>query len=120
MTVSEKAGLAWYLTLLLYACLLIGLTLDHTVVRQAFFWPVLLMQTIPLLLILPGLVQRRARSGQWLCFIILFHVLSAIDNAATSGHLVFYSIMATGILLLFTASMLFARWQRLVTENTPS
>jgi uncharacterized membrane protein len=113
MTVSEKAKLAWHVTMLLYACLLVGLTLDHTVVRHAFYWPVWLMQTIPLLLVLPGLLQRRARSGTLLCFIILFHLLAAIDNAAASGHMVFYSCMATIVLALFTTSLLFVRWQRL-------
>ncbi len=113
MTLHGKSRLAWQCTLILYGCLVIALTLDHTVIRSVFYWPVWLMQTAPLLLILPGLVQRRARSGIWLCFIILFHLLSAIDNTATSGHPVFYSLMSADILFLFTTSLLFVRWQRL-------
>lgn len=113
MTFPEKARLAWCVTMLLYACLVFGLALDHAVVRHAFYWPVWLMQTIPLLLVLPGLVQRRPRSGTLLCFIILFHLLAAIDNAATSGHMIFYSGLATTVLALFTTSLLFVRWQRL-------
>jgi uncharacterized membrane protein len=113
MTFPEKAKLAWQLTFALYACLLASLTLDHTMLRPAFYWPVWLMQTAPLLLILPGLIQRRARSGTWLCFIILFHLISAIDHAATTGHLVIYSCMAILILTLFTTSLLFVRWQRM-------
>ncbi len=118
-TDSEKAKIAWQITLLLYALLIIGLTIDHTVIRQTFFWPVWLMQTVPLLLVLPGLIQRHARSGTWLCFIILFHLLSAIDNAGVSvavqTHFIFYIGMAILILLLFTTSLLFVRWQRSTT-----
>lgn len=113
MTIAAKARLAWQLTLALYVCLLISLTVDHTLLRQAFFLPVWLMQTVPLLFLLPGLLQHRARSGTWLCFMILFHLMSAIDNAATKGHLAFYSGMAVLVLALFTSSLLFVRWQRM-------
>lgn len=113
MTLATKTRVAWQLTVLLYAGLLLILAIDHTVIRQHFYWPVWLMQTLPLLLILPGLLQHRARSGTWLCFIILFHLLAAIDNAATSGHFIFYGAMATLTLSLFTTSLLFVRWQRL-------
>ena len=118
MNISEKSKTAWQITLLLYALLIVGLTVDHTVIRHTFFWPVWLMQTIPLMLVLPGLIERRARSGTWLCFIILFHLLSAIDNAGSSvaiqKHFIFYIGMAILILILFTTSLLFVRWQRSV------
>lgn len=113
MTLTAKTQLAWQLTLLLYTGLLLILAIDHTVMRLHFYWPVWLMQTLPLLLVLPGLLQHRARSGTWICFIILFHLLASIDNAATSGHFIFYGAMATLTLSLFTTSLLFVRWQRL-------
>lgn len=37
-----------------------------------------LMQSIPLLLTLPGLVRRKTRSRQWLGFLVLFYLLQAI------------------------------------------
>lgn len=109
----DKAKIAWQLTLALYACLLINLTFDHIVMRQTFYWPVWLMQTVPLLLILPGLIQRSPRSGTWLCFMILFHLLAAINNAALTGNMAFYGGMTTLVIALFTTSLLFVRWQRL-------
>jgi len=119
MKIESIAKIAWQITLLLYALLIIGLAIDHTFIRQTFFWPVWLIQTIPLLLVLPGLIQRHARSGTWLCFMILFHLLSAINNAGVSvavrPHLIFYIGMTILILLLFTASLLFVRWQRSAT-----
>lgn len=108
---TRKAAVSWQLTLLLYAALLLVLLLDHAVLRTAFRWPVWLIQTAPLLLVLPGLLQRHYRSAIWLCFIILFHFLAVVDNVVMSGHPVFYSCMAALIILLFITSMLFARWQ---------
>jgi uncharacterized membrane protein len=37
-----------------------------------------LMQTIPLLIVLPGLVHHKPRSLQWLGFLVLFYLLQAI------------------------------------------
>jgi uncharacterized membrane protein len=115
-SVIDKTRVAWQITAVLYGCLLIFLTLEHTLVRQAFFWPVFLMQTVPLLLVLPGLWQRHARSGIWLCFMILFHFLSAIEKIFQSvnthnGDVLFYSSMIAIILSLFISSLLFVRWQ---------
>jgi uncharacterized membrane protein len=80
-------------------------------VRTHFFLPVLLIQTVPLLLILPGLLKQNARSGIWLCFMILYHFLSAIANAFVTAHTAFYSGMAVLVLALFTAALLFVRWK---------
>jgi uncharacterized membrane protein len=37
-----------------------------------------LMQSIPLLITLPGLVQHKVRNRQWLGFLVLFYLLQAI------------------------------------------
>ena len=116
MNLNSKTSHAWQLTIVLYISLLIALTVDHAVVRNAFFWPVWLMQTLPLLLIMPGLLKRQARSGTWLCFIILFHLISAIDNAAVTGRIALYSGMTVLIITLFTTSLLFVRWQRMLDQ----
>lgn len=101
----------WQVTLALYAALLVCLTVDHTLVRQSFYWPVWLMQTVPLLALAPGLLKRHSRSGIWLCFMILFHFLLAVDNFAISPHKLLYGTMAVIIIALFITSLLFARWQ---------
>lgn len=111
MNNAEKSQRAWQLTVALYATLLIALTIDHAFVRTHFFLPVLLIQTVPLLLILPGLLKQNARSGIWLCFMILYHFLSAIANAFVTAHTAFYRGMAVLVLALFTAALLFVRWK---------
>ncbi|HRG49783.1 MAG TPA: DUF2069 domain-containing protein [Pseudomonadales bacterium] len=111
MTNTVKSYRAWQLTLTLYAALLIALVIDHALVRAQLFLPVLLIQTVPLLLILPGLLKQNARSGIWLCFMILFHFLLAIDHAFEKAHTVFYTGMAVLVLALFTTALLFVRWK---------
>lgn len=108
---AGKARIAWLVTLALFTGLLLMLAVDHTLLRPVLRWPVWAMQSLPLLLVLPGLLKRHYRSGIWLCFMILFHFLLAVDNVVMSGHAAFYSCMAALIVLLFIASMLFARWQ---------
>ena len=111
MNNSEKTQFAWPLTLALYAALLVALVIDHAFIRTQFFLPVLLIQTLPLLLVLPGLIKQQARSGIWLCFMILFHFLATIANAFTAQHSIFYTAIAVLVLVLFTASLLFVRWK---------
>lgn len=108
---GHPAVMAWRVTLILYTCLLLTLTIDHLFLRQTFYLVVWTIQTLPLLLVLPGLLRKTARSGIWLCFMILFHFLVAINQLAVSQHVLFYSAMTGLILSLFTASLLFARWQ---------
>lgn len=117
MSNADKSGIAWQITTVLYGCLLLALILDHTLLRQAFYWPVYLMQTIPLLMVLPGLWQRQPRSVIWLCFIILFHFLVAVENifqsfSAGNVYIAAYTCMIAIILSLFTSSILFVRWQK--------
>lgn len=107
----NKSRLAWQLTLVLYAALLAALVLDHAFMRTHFFLPVLLIQTVPLLLVLPGLLRQQTRSGIWLCFMILFHFLAAISNAFVTTHTVFYTFIALLVLTLFGTSLLFVRWK---------
>lgn len=107
----QKSQLAWQLSLTLYFALLIMLVIDHALVRTHFFLPVLLIQTVPLLFVLPGLLQQNARSGIWLCFMILFHFLSTVSNAFVTTHTVFYTSIAVLVLALFTSSLLFVRWK---------
>ena len=107
----KKIQRTWQLTLALYSVLLIALVLDHSLIRPHFFLPVLLIQTVPLLFVLPGLIKQQTRSEIWLCFMILFHFLSAINNAFMTPHTVFYSCLALLVLSLFSTALLFVRWK---------
>ncbi|MEZ5539536.1 MAG: DUF2069 domain-containing protein [Pseudomonadales bacterium] len=112
MTISTKVQRTWQAMLALYFSLLTVLVLDHTIVRSNLFLPVLLMQTLPLLLVLPGMLKQQERSGIWLCFMILFHLLAAISNAFVTPQKFFYAGEAALVLALFTTTLLFVRWKK--------
>ncbi|MEZ5435382.1 MAG: DUF2069 domain-containing protein [Pseudomonadales bacterium] len=102
MNNAEKSQFAWQLTLALYAALLVALVIDHAFIRTQFF-SAGIADTNPtaLLLVLPGLIKQQARSGIWLCFMILFHFLATIANAFTAQHSIFYTAIAVLVLVLF-------------------
>ncbi len=70
-----------------------------------------LLQLLPLLLPLPGLLDRSLRAASWLCFILCFYFISGVlDLWFRPGQPHGWLITALSI-LLFVSSMLFIRWQ---------
>ncbi len=107
-------------TLALWLVLLLILGADHFLLRATPHWQVWLFQSLPLLLPLRGLLQRQARSGIWLCFMSLFYFLMYVGFSAGTTHRTLYILFSLLVVLLFSSSMLFARWQirsdKLVSE----
>src|SRR5215207_1322199 len=73
----SSSGSIWRrLTLVCCAALLLLFVLPVLVTNGSIgLW---LMQSIPLLVTVPGLVQYKPRSRQWLGFLVLFYLLEAI------------------------------------------
>lgn len=112
MTTTRNTLRAWQITLALYIGLLAGIGIDHVWLRPLFHWPVWLIQTLPLLALLPGLSMQRSRSAIWLCFMLLLYFLiyvehAALDNANRGAYVGLIMLCIT----LFTSAMLFARWR---------
>ena len=113
MNNQQRTRLVWQLTLILYAALLIGLCVDHLLLRPRFFWIVLLLQMLPLVPLLPGLIKQRTRSGLWVCFLSLFYFLIFVEHAAMdSTNRIAYVVLVITSISLFTAALLYARWSR--------
>jgi uncharacterized membrane protein len=116
MNNSSRIETVWRITVILYACLIGALAVDHIFLRTHFFWFIWLIQTLPLLTLIPGLIAKRIRSGIWLCFILLFFFLMYIDqtNIAIMTHndtlVAAYAGLVALCSLLFMTSLLFARW----------
>jgi uncharacterized membrane protein len=64
-----------------------------------------LMQSVPLLITLPGLLQHKRRSLQWLGFLVLFYLLQAILQLFTPLMLtrIVGSLSTLFCIILFTA-----------------
>lgn len=116
-----RAQWAWRMTVCLQFAVLSALAVDHFLLRTHSYWPVWLLQTLPLLAVMPGLLAQRARSGIWLCFLLLFYFLSFVEKTALdSQHRIAYLGLVVLVMALFTTSLCFVRWQRMsdaITET---
>jgi len=72
-------------------------------------WTILIAQTLPLLLLAPGMAQRYHRSFSWLCFLMLIYFIKAVDGAfapqANWGDYLFVTLSVS----TFVFAMLAAR-----------
>ncbi|MCW8127028.1 DUF2069 domain-containing protein [Microbulbifer halophilus] len=72
-----------------------------------------ILQTVPLLLVLPGLLKRRFRSYLWLCFILLLYITASIVDVTMPGRGWQDGILLLLSLTLFFSAMMTSRWQRM-------
>ena len=78
---------------------------------------ILTVKLVPLLILLPGLIQDRLRSHIWLCFIILFYftqsVVESFLSQAALGDLFITLLTVT----IFLSSMFYIKWERALGRN---
>lgn len=70
-----------------------------------------LLQLLPLLLPLPGLLSRHLRAAAWLCFILCFYFISGVLDLWFRPEQPQGWLITALSSLLFVSSMLFIRWQ---------
>ena len=71
----------------------------------------ILVRVLPLILFLPAIVMRRARGHAWLAFVSLLYFMQGVMIATLPDMAWLGVLEVASALLLFTASMLFARWR---------
>jgi uncharacterized membrane protein len=77
-----------------------------------------LIQSLPLLLFLPGLLRGRWKTYLWLCFALLMYFLFAMNRLFSTQGGVLDACRLAAIVALFAAATLFARWrQRELAES---
>ncbi|SHE89181.1 Uncharacterized membrane protein [Microbulbifer donghaiensis] len=72
-----------------------------------------LLQTVPLLLVLPGLLKAHYRSYLWLCFILLLYITASIVDVMMPGRGWQHGVLLVLSLTLFFSAMMTSRWQRM-------
>jgi len=72
-----------------------------------------ILQTVPLLLVLPGLLKNHTRSYLWLCFILLLYITAAIVDVMMPGRGWQHGVLLVLSLTLFFSAMMASRWQRM-------
>lgn len=74
--------------------------------------PLWILQTAPLLLVLPGLLKGRNRSYLWLCFILLIYICASVVDVTMPGRGWQHGLLAVLSLTLFFSAMMTSRWQQ--------
>lgn len=69
-TTNKKLNLILLATYIGYGGLL-SLFTFHCITNDAHSWKLWIFQSVPLLLVLPGIIKQHYRAHSWLCFIIL-------------------------------------------------
>lgn len=66
----------------------------------------------PLAIFIPGVAARRYRSGSLLCFVLLIYFMVESQALFVPGGLIYDAITMSVVVVLFTLSMFYARWQQ--------
>ena len=69
-----------------------------------------LMQTLPLLVVLPGLLKDKHRSYSWLCFVILIYFTAYVVEVMSPLFVWTDALALTLSVVIFIAAMLASRW----------
>lgn len=73
-------------------------------------WTILAVQLLPLLVFLPGIITKHYRTYSWLCFILLFYFIRAVEGVFMSNANSMDWLFLLLVVALFINSMLCSRW----------
>ena len=95
---------------LLLASMLAQITYWNLARDDGFTIVVWLIQSLPLVAFIPGMIKGVYRAYSWLCFVLLAYFVLAVERVFSTissiGDFIFLSL----IVLLFVSSMLASRW----------
>lgn len=109
-SLNSKLKVALFATYSLYSLLLLLFVYWNINRESGFMAGVLIVQTLPLVALLPGMLKNRYRSFSWLCFILLFYFIFAVERVFSSLRGLQDFIFVTIVVALFIASMMASRW----------
>lgn len=110
-SISRKRRIAQLTTLGCYGLLLLSFVVWNLSMAGGSFklWVV---QTLPLALVIPGLIKDHYRVYSWLCFIILVYFIWAVTNVMSPvAHVYGYIVLVLSV-LIFAAAMMTSRWKQ--------
>jgi uncharacterized membrane protein len=113
---QRKLNTVRNITWIAYLMLLISLLGDG--ILSGIAWPLLVIVIAPLLIFLPGLYKKDARSLVMLCFVCLLYFTVIVTNLFETDRTIFDFSSLVAVVFLFVGAMMFSRWQRLEFQNT--
>jgi len=110
-TFTEKAAISRKVIFILLILLIIYYLWSHlsTGIDMVFRT---IVSTVPLLMFIPGMVYRKYRAASLLCFVLLLYFMVTVQSLFTPGNTLIESLVMADIVILFTLSMFYSRWQQ--------
>lgn len=114
MNLSNKVQISRRVTLTSYAALLAALITGWVADQPSIdHLDVLLIQTVPLLIFLPGLLRGNSMVHLYMSCVLLLYIVMAVTNFMLGKALLFSGIESVASITLFTATMMFVRYSRM-------
>lgn len=113
MSLQQKVSISRRVTLFSYAALIASLVTgwiaDEPSLKNI---GVLLIQTVPLLVFLPGILRGNSMAHLYMSCVLLLYIIMVVTNLMLGKNLLFSIIETISSITLFTATMLFVRYSR--------
>jgi len=114
VNLTKRVQLSRRVTLLSYAALLAALITSWIAKEPSTGnLDVLLIQTVPLLVFLPGLLRGNSMVHLYMSCVLLLYITMAITNLMQGKDPLFSGIETVASITLFTATMMFVRYSRM-------
>ena len=107
LAAKRKAGIICSWALL---GLLLGLFAFWNIFGETGSIAVWCFQSIPLLALTPGIYKHNYRSYSWLCFILLFYFIFAVERSMISTSTFTDYVFLGLVVALFISAMMTSRW----------
>lgn len=118
MTDDKKINLFLLVSYAAYVLLIGVIIWDSIVTRQKWLWLPLILQVLPLLLLLPGMLRLYYRSYSWLCFLSLAYFTSYVIQVYSPTKLWHDWLGLIATIVIFISAMFASRWlQRYFIKN---
>lgn len=118
MNLTKRVQLSRRVTLLSYGALLAAL-ITSWVSKEPTTGnlDVLLIQTVPLLVFLPGLLRGNSMVHLYMSCVLLLYITMATTNLMQGKEPLFSSIESIASITLFAATMMFVRYSRMKRQE---
>lgn len=121
MSLQQKVSISRRVTLFSYAALMASLVTgwiaDEPSLKNV---GVLLVQTVPLLIFLPGILRGNSMAHLYMSCVLLLYIIMVVTNLMLGKNLLFSSIETVSSITLFTATMMFVRYSRQLRMQQPN
>ncbi|ODS24740.1 hypothetical protein AB835_02430 [Candidatus Endobugula sertula] len=112
-TPNKRLNVVLFTTYWAYTCLLL-LFIYTYFTNENHSWKLLVFQSLPLLLLAPGLIKQQYRSHSWLCFAILAYFIAYVAEVGSPlGEVTDWMGLVLSVIIFISAMLASRGLQRL-------